>query len=72
MRISEFRQAVVDEFGEAHGRFLSTDLVLHEFGDRNINDALAAGYHPRDVWNALCRAMDVPVERRHGVGRPAK
>lgn len=72
MRISEFRQAVVDEFGEAHGKVLSTDLVLHEFGDRNITDALAAGYQPRAVWDALCRTMDVPVERRHGVGRPTR
>jgi hypothetical protein len=68
MRRSEFDRAVESEFG-ARGSALTTDLVLSELGDRTSAEALSAGMAPRDVWLALCRAADVPPERRYGVGR---
>lgn len=63
--MSEFHQAVADEFGEGYGRVLMADLVLSELGSRTAQEALAAGVAPRDVWLALCRAKDVPRERWH-------
>ena len=33
-------------------------------------EALDAGLPPRDVWLALCDAMDVPENRRHGLDKP--
>jgi len=33
---------------------------------------LDAGESPREVWLALCDAMDVPEERRHGLDKPPK
>ncbi len=68
MRLSEFRRAVSDEFGESFGHALTRDLVLGEFGDRSAEQAIAAGVPVRSVWLALCRACDVPESRRHGVG----
>ncbi|QKJ19803.1 DUF3046 domain-containing protein [Microbacterium hominis] len=68
MRRSEFERAVADEFG-ARGSSLMTDLVLGAVGDRTAADALAAGVPPREIWLALCAETDVPVSRRHGVGR---
>jgi hypothetical protein len=44
------------------------DVVLDEFG-LSAAEALAAGNPPRDVWVALCLAMDVPEHRIHGAGR---
>ncbi|MFN3707045.1 DUF3046 domain-containing protein [Microcella sp.] len=70
MKLSEFRRAVVDEFGDAYGRSLVRDLVLGDVGDRTAQQALDAGVAPRDVWLALCAATDVPRERWHGAGRP--
>lgn len=70
MTRSEFFRAVADEFGEAYGRTLVRDLVLTPFGDRTADQALAAGGAPREIWFALCAAMDVPRERWHGAGRP--
>ncbi len=64
----EFWQAVATEFGEAYGRVLTSDLVLSELGGRTPREALEAGVDPGEVWLALCRARDVPVERWHGVG----
>lgn len=70
MTRSEFLRAIVDEFGEAYGRSLVRDLVLGALGDRTAEEALAQGLAPREVWLALCAAMDVPRERWYGAGRP--
>jgi hypothetical protein len=70
LKLSEFRRAVVDEFGDAYGRSLVRDLVLGDIGDRTAEQALDAGASPRDVWLALCVATDVPRERWYGAGRP--
>jgi hypothetical protein len=72
MRLSEFRIAVADEFGDAYGRALIRDLVIDELGGHTPEQALAAGRRPAEVWTALCRATDVPRERWHGRGRPLR
>lgn len=69
MRLSEFRFAVHQEFGD-YGRVVVRDLVLTEMGGRTAEEAIAAGMPPREIWLALCRASDVPRERWYGVGRP--
>lgn len=68
MRLSEFRRAVVAEFGESYGAALTRDLVLDDLGNLTSDEALRAGIPARVVWLALCRATDVPESRRHGVG----
>lgn len=69
MRVSEFWQAVTDEFGDAYGRSLTRDLVLREFGDLTAVQAIASGEDTREIWFALCSATDVPRTRWHGVGQ---
>jgi hypothetical protein len=71
MRLSEYRQALSDEFGTAYGRVVSHDLVLAELADRTADQALQSGVSPREVWLALCRATNVPQSRWHGAGLPA-
>ncbi|MDH6236615.1 DUF3046 domain-containing protein [Cryobacterium sp. CG_9.6] len=71
MRLSEFRRAVADEFGDAYGRVLTGDLVLGALDARTADAALESGIPARDVWLALCAETDVPAERRHGAGLPA-
>ncbi|WP_291053534.1 DUF3046 domain-containing protein [Herbiconiux sp.] len=72
MRLSEFRQAITDEFGPAYGQVVTNDLVLVDLSDRTPQQALKAGISPREVWLAVCRAADVPPARRHGAGLPAQ
>lgn len=67
---SEFLRAIADEFGDAYGRTLVRDLVLSPLGERTADEALVAGAAPREVWLALCAAMDVPRDRWYGAGRP--
>ncbi|MBX3094753.1 MAG: DUF3046 domain-containing protein [Cryobacterium sp.] len=68
MRVSEFRRAVAEEFGDGYGLALTRDLVLSEFGHVSADEAIAAGADPRDVWLALCVAAEVPRERWYGAG----
>ena len=68
MRRSEFDRAVADEFG-ARASAVVTDLVLSRVGGLTAAQAIAAGVDPREVWLALCDELDVPAERRYGVGR---
>ena len=70
MRLSEFKLAMVNEFGDAYARVVQNDLVLPSVGNRTAQQALAAGVPPREVWLALCAETDVPRERWYGVGRP--
>jgi len=71
MRLSEFRSAMKDEFGDAYGRVLTRDLVLTPLGGRTADQALAAGVGAREVWLAICAEVDVPRSRWHGAGVPA-
>ncbi|HET8598893.1 MAG TPA: DUF3046 domain-containing protein [Segeticoccus sp.] len=66
MRLSEFWTLMDDEFGRSYSRSLARDHVLTELGGRTVEQALEAGVRPRQVWEALCDAMDVPPERRLG------
>jgi len=68
VRLSEFRIAVEEEFGEAYGRVITNDLVLGDVGGLTAEQAIRAGFPPRAIWNALCDASDVPADRRYGVG----
>ena len=71
MRLSEFRTAMKNEFGDAYGRVLTGDLVLTPLGGRTAEQALAAGVPAREVWLALCAEVDVPRSRWYGAGTPA-
>ena len=68
MRLSEFWNAMNDEFGESYGRVLAHDLVLGDIGGRTAEQGIRDGVDTREIWIALCRASDVPSERWYGVG----
>ncbi|CAN7235559.1 DUF3046 domain-containing protein [Microbacterium sp. LjRoot45] len=68
MRLSEFTRAVTAEFG-TQGDALVSDLALSALSYRTASQALADGVDTREVWLALCAEADVPMARRHGVGR---
>lgn len=64
MRLTHFRQQMADEFGRMRADMIARDHVFSVFGDRTVNQALDAGFDPREIWRALCEAYDVPPERR--------
>ena len=72
MRHSHFWDLMDEEFGPSYARTLAHDLVVDSLGDRTAEQALAAGHTPRAVWEAVCVAMQVPLERRWGVAERAR
>lgn len=64
MRLTHFRELMAEEFGALRAGALARDHVFAELGDRTVEDALEAGFDPREVWRAVCEAYDVPRERR--------
>ncbi len=67
MKLSEFRRACAAEFGTDYAGVLIRDHWLTALGG-TAHEALERGVPARDVWQALCVDLDVPVERRHGRG----
>ncbi|NTV38893.1 MAG: DUF3046 domain-containing protein [Demequinaceae bacterium] len=67
MRLSEFRLAVVDAFGDAYAPTLCKQLALTNLGSLTASEALERGVAPRDVWHALCDQMDVSASVRAGI-----
>lgn len=60
-----------DEFGP-HSQTLLKDLRLIEFEDLTAEQLLAKGIDPAGIWQAICRAQDVPKERWSGLDKKAK
>lgn len=67
MRLSEFRLAVVEAFGDAYAPTLCKQLALTNLDSLTANEALEGGIAPRDVWHALCDQMDVVPTVRAGL-----
>ena len=56
MRISDLRGRLTLSFGDSWASSFSTDIAISELGSRTVNEALAYGYEPDEVWRAVCRA----------------
>lgn len=69
MKRSEFTHAVTHQFG-ATGDVLLRDLVIPSLGNVTPAAALDAGLPARQVWDALCDEMDVPLADRVPVRLP--
>lgn len=63
VRLSDFWRNMDHEFGPRYSRVLAETLALSEFNSMTANEALNRGMQPREVWQAICKAQDVPSER---------
>ncbi|MFR9729214.1 DUF3046 domain-containing protein [Saccharopolyspora sp. MS10] len=64
MRHTDFRERMAQEFGRLRAEMLAEDHVMSELGGRTVDQALEAGYPPKQVWRALCDSFGVPAARR--------
>lgn len=67
MRLSEFRRACAEEFGEDYAGVVLRDHWLTALAS-TAQEALDGGAPAREVWEALCDEFQVPTERRYGRG----
>ncbi|WP_189133062.1 DUF3046 domain-containing protein [Wenjunlia tyrosinilytica] len=64
MRLTEFWRRMRAHFGEAYADSFARDHVMSQLGGRTVMEALDAGWDAKDVWRAVCAAMDVPASKR--------
>lgn len=64
MKLTVFWQRMRTQFGEEYADSFARDHVMAELGGRTVRQALDEGWEAKDVWRAVCGAMDVPAARR--------
>jgi Protein of unknown function (DUF3046) len=52
------------QFGGAYAASVAKDYVLAALGGATVEQALAAGVEPKEIWLAVCNAFDVPEKLR--------
>jgi len=53
------------QFGPAYVSSIARDQVIGGLGGRSVEQALADGEEPKEVWLAVCEHFEVPLARRH-------
>ena len=63
MRHTEFWARMEAVLGTQH-RLWADTTVMGDLGGRTASEALASGVPPKQVWAAVCEALDVPAKDR--------
>jgi len=63
VRLTDFWRRMHEVFGP-HAESLAADHVFSELANRTVLQALGDGEAAKDVWRAVCEAMQVPASRR--------
>jgi hypothetical protein len=50
--------------GPAYARSWASMYVIAELGGRTVDEALAAGVPPKEVWRAVWAALGLPARER--------
>jgi hypothetical protein len=61
---TEFWARLDDALGPAYARSWASMFVLTELGGRTVDEALAAGVPPKEVWRAVWAALGLPARDR--------
>ena len=65
MRITELRRRLIAHFGPDWAPSYSKDFVFAELGGQTIDQALAMGMEPSEIWRAVLRQNpDIRAELR--------
>ncbi|WP_059011537.1 DUF3046 domain-containing protein [Streptomyces specialis] len=64
MRLTDFWERMTERFGAVYADSFARDHVMAELGGRTVYEALDAGWDAKDVWRAVCAAVDVPPHLR--------
>jgi hypothetical protein len=61
---TEFWERLDDALGRGYARSWASMFVLTELGGRTVDEALAAGVPPKQVWRAVWAALGLPARER--------
>ena len=64
MRHTEFWTRMEQALGSGYARSWADQQVITELGGRTVNEALAAGEQPKQVWQAVWERLELPASER--------
>ena len=64
MKHTEFWIRMDDALGASYARSWASMFVLTDLGGRTVDEALAAGVPPKEVWAAVWRVLELPPNKR--------
>lgn len=64
MRLTEFWQRMEAELGATYADSFARDHVIAELGGRTVQQALEQGEPAKQVWRAVCSALELPPSKR--------
>lgn len=64
MRHTEFWERMDRHLGSAYARVWASRTVIGELDHRTVEEALAAGVPPKQVWRAVWGMLELPASER--------
>lgn len=64
MRLTEFWSRMEDALGADYHRHWAATTVMGQLGGRTVEEALAAGEDPKQVWRVVWAVLDLPPSQR--------
>jgi hypothetical protein len=64
MKHTEFWNRMDAALGSAYSRSWASMFVLTELDGRTVDEALAAGVSPKEVWRAVWAVLGLPARER--------
>jgi hypothetical protein len=64
VRHTEFWARMEQTLGPAYARSWASMYVIAELGGRTVDEALAAGVPPKEVWRAVWATLGLPARER--------
>ena len=64
MRHTEFWARMEAALGRDYARSWASMFVLTDLGGRTVDEALAAGVPPKEVWRAVWAVLGLPARER--------
>ena len=64
MKHTEFWIRMDDALGASYARTWASMFVIADLGGRTVDEALAAGVPPKEVWAAVWRVLELPQTKK--------
>jgi len=61
---TEFWNRMDDALGASYARTWASMFVIADLGGRTVDEALAAGAPPKEVWAAVWRVLELPQTKK--------
>jgi len=64
VRLTDFWERMERRLGRTYAHSYAKDMVLADLGSRTVEQSLAQGEDPKDVWRVVWAATGAPASER--------